>query len=587
MRFFIFLLLFSHANGSSSQPIPFDSLRKVVTGAQSKHEQINAIMVLGSAFRPSQADSIFLYVDKIKAMPADEANAAYAAHAEAFLKGVGYFKKSDISRAKPYLKKSASYFEATNPEQALKAYNFLGGAYSRNNELDSAEMIFEYILSQATPSNKQALQSAYGNLGIVYRRSGDYTKAIEYFELCAKVDPSDDFSILNSYLNVAAMFVDMEMYQEAVYTLRKVKADTCADSPVKLAYYNNQGENFFHLKSFDSAAFYLKKGLRLAESIKQYHQMVNTLTLLASVHLAKNELDQARANLKKAGELCPKYCPPPVLIEKEKRLIQLYMASGQADSAIAKGKEVILLAEQNGVVGPLGNLYSLVASAFDQLGDAASANNYYKLQQSHVEKTNLSAKTKMIANARMKYETSQKEKLLAEGKREAAFYQKLSFRLTVGSVIMLLISLLAYYRFFKTKSELIVKEEELGLLKKEFQAFSKKLTQESEPQPEHILLRSKALVNLNDLMYVKSDGHYAELHLESKSMPEVDRNTIGAINELLPASQFVQVHRSYVVNINFIRAVYSKELVLKNGQTINISRSFKAMIEDMLVNNAA
>ena len=545
------------------------------------------MMVLGSAFRPSQADSIFFYVNKIKTMAADEADSAYAAHAEAFLKGVGYFKKSDLARARPYLKKSAAYFEEANPEQALKAYNFLGGAYSRSNELDSAEMIFEYILSQAPPDNKQALQSAYGNLGIVYRRSGDYTKAIEYFELCAKIDPNDEFSILNSYLNVASMFVDMEMYREAVYTLRKIKADTCADSPVKLAYYNNQGENFLHLNHFDSAAFYLKKGLRLAENIRQYHQMVNTLTLLASVHLAKDELDLAWTNLQKADELCPKYCPPPVLIEKEKTLIEFYLESGQADSAISRGKEAILFAEQRGVTGPLGNIYSLVAEAFDRLGDASGANKYYKLQQNHLEKLNVSAKTKMIANARMKYETSQKEKLLAEGKREAAFYQELAFQLTAAFVLMLLISLLAYYRFFKTKSELIVKEEELELLKKEIQAFSKKLVDENEPQPEHILLRSKALIKLDDLMYVKSDGHYVELHLESKSMPEVDRNTISSINELLPPSQFVQVHRSFIVNINFVRAVYSRELILKNGQTINISRSFKAMIEDLLVNNAA
>ena len=85
-------------------------------------------------------------------------------------------------------------------------------------------------------------------------------------------------------------------------------------------------------------------------------------------------------------------------------------------------------------------------------------------------------------------------------------------------------------------------------------------------------------------MFVQSDGHYLEFYLESKTNPEIDRGTLKDLLSDLPEHIFIQIHRSYLVNIRFVREAYSNKLVLINNQELNISRSFKSNIDRVLKN---
>ena len=83
-------------------------------------------------------------------------------------------------------------------------------------------------------------------------------------------------------------------------------------------------------------------------------------------------------------------------------------------------------------------------------------------------------------------------------------------------------------------------------------------------------------------MYIQSDGPYVEFFLIEKDRPEVDRNTLKNLLSELPSNSFIQVHRSYIVNVNFIKSIYSNKLILKNDVELNISRSYKDKVESAL-----
>lgn len=87
-----------------------------------------------------------------------------------------------------------------------------------------------------------------------------------------------------------------------------------------------------------------------------------------------------------------------------------------------------------------------------------------------------------------------------------------------------------------------------------------------------IRLTNKEKIYLDQLKYIKSDGNYLEFYLDERRV--INRNRLKMILEELPTN-FVQVHRSYIVNKNYIKSTSSTSVVLNPDTEIPISRKFK------------
>ncbi|WP_366187111.1 7TM diverse intracellular signaling domain-containing protein [Flavobacterium ovatum] len=125
-------------------------------------------------------------------------------------------------------------------------------------------------------------------------------------------------------------------------------------------------------------------------------------------------------------------------------------------------------------------------------------------------------------------------------------------------------------------------------LKKETEEFKNTSLRSKEnilDNPKNIVLKSKAVLQLQDITHISSDSHYLEFYLTTKDNPEIDRNTFKNILNQLPETNFIQVHRSHIVNIDFLKIIKASELILKNGKSIPISRSFKTQVKELIVNS--
>lgn len=78
-------------------------------------------------------------------------------------------------------------------------------------------------------------------------------------------------------------------------------------------------------------------------------------------------------------------------------------------------------------------------------------------------------------------------------------------------------------------------------------------------------------LNPNDVIFIKSDGVYIELHTVKGMV--VQRKLLKEISDQLPEF-FLRVHRSYLINVNYIDQKTSSYLILK-GHEIPVSRSFR------------
>jgi len=88
-------------------------------------------------------------------------------------------------------------------------------------------------------------------------------------------------------------------------------------------------------------------------------------------------------------------------------------------------------------------------------------------------------------------------------------------------------------------------------------------------------------VNLDDILYCKSDGNYTSFYLLNGQVPMVTRQ-IGTYEDLLPEPLFCRVHRQYIINVNRVSKYIKGRggyVVMSDGKIIDVSARKK---EDFL-----
>lgn len=91
-------------------------------------------------------------------------------------------------------------------------------------------------------------------------------------------------------------------------------------------------------------------------------------------------------------------------------------------------------------------------------------------------------------------------------------------------------------------------------------------------------------LDLDDCLYVKSDGNYLRLY-KNKDDFQLARQTMGQLIEELNSSHFLRIHRSLLVNSYFIRRIFylgnnEYEIELDSDVKLKSSRSYKEEIEN-------
>ncbi|TRZ42604.1 LytR/AlgR family response regulator transcription factor [Robertkochia solimangrovi] len=82
-------------------------------------------------------------------------------------------------------------------------------------------------------------------------------------------------------------------------------------------------------------------------------------------------------------------------------------------------------------------------------------------------------------------------------------------------------------------------------------------------------------IPFDDIHYVKADNVYLEVTTQDKTY--LVRSALKDYLEKLPSSQFYRAHKSYIVNLDHIEAINTKDILI-NGKTIPISKDFREFI---------
>jgi DNA-binding LytR/AlgR family response regulator len=98
-------------------------------------------------------------------------------------------------------------------------------------------------------------------------------------------------------------------------------------------------------------------------------------------------------------------------------------------------------------------------------------------------------------------------------------------------------------------------------------------------EPVHIVVkvdRGQHKINLTDIVYLEAFGNYVKLWKADNML--LVSSTLKNLLERLPTEQFLQCHKSFVVNRSFVTGMDNENIALENGINIKIGKSFKSKL---------
>lgn len=92
-------------------------------------------------------------------------------------------------------------------------------------------------------------------------------------------------------------------------------------------------------------------------------------------------------------------------------------------------------------------------------------------------------------------------------------------------------------------------------------------------------------VGQGEIRWIEAQGDYIRVHTTQRNL--LTRMTLTHALEQLSSAKFVRIHKSCVVNVDYVRRLkpttaWGRPLELDDGTTLNISRSYRSAVESFL-----
>ncbi len=88
-------------------------------------------------------------------------------------------------------------------------------------------------------------------------------------------------------------------------------------------------------------------------------------------------------------------------------------------------------------------------------------------------------------------------------------------------------------------------------------------------------------VSLADIRYIKGYGEYLQIFIKDNQTPLMTLSSFAAIKESL-TDNFLQIHRSYIVNMNHAAHIERARIVMDADTYIPVGDSYKAVLQNYL-----
>ncbi|MDY5670790.1 MAG: LytTR family DNA-binding domain-containing protein [Prevotella sp.] len=96
-----------------------------------------------------------------------------------------------------------------------------------------------------------------------------------------------------------------------------------------------------------------------------------------------------------------------------------------------------------------------------------------------------------------------------------------------------------------------------------------------ERKPMHLFIKDREcehVIQINSIKWIKGEREYCKIFMANSNL--LVSKKLSAIQRLLPDGQFVRIHKSYIVNMNYVTIRKGNSLFV-DGERMPIGRDYK------------
>jgi two-component system LytT family response regulator len=90
-----------------------------------------------------------------------------------------------------------------------------------------------------------------------------------------------------------------------------------------------------------------------------------------------------------------------------------------------------------------------------------------------------------------------------------------------------------------------------------------------------------ATILLKEIIYIESLGNYMKLYSNKLDIPIIIYGSLSSIAKEIDNVNFIQIHRSFIVNKHAIRTLTSKTLTMSNAEVLPIGRKYQILLDNL------
>lgn len=443
---------------------------------------------------------------------------------------------------------------------------------NRGNSSKAIEQMNKAILlSQELDIEKYSV-FIYTNLGRISGDREDYKKSLEYYKKAFELVDSTDINYYSISNNIGNQLIELEQYDSVGYYFNQVLNSNKPLAKTKV--YAHLGLSHYHLKirEFQTSIIHAKECHEITKSMKQVD-----LSCLCEFYGASSQFEVGQVK-----------AATNTMIELEECLKEHYPLTSWIDY-----QEYMIRAKLLGSNSPeLDKDFQDVIALNDSLKDVKIT------KQLQLVETEFRTKEKELQNQILHSENQQKQSYI----QTMWLWSSLLFSLICSAL-----------GFFWFRSKALSKDKELiQLSMNQLEDSNKKLSnqlkkfkhtyaivhkpsvQATETQATlsddlKLIIPNKPediIIQLNKVVYVKSDKNYVDIFVEGRAKPITYRATLkGFISEWLPDNFFVRIHKGHVVNKNYISNYDKKKVQItlnKQQKELAVGNTYGNLLMDKM-----
>ncbi len=383
----------------------------------------------------------------------------------------------------------------TDVNLKITAYNNLGLFYSNTGNYKKAIDYFQASLKIAEKRNdKQALAYCYMYIGELYMYQGSYAKSLELlqkaFRIFEDLDKTKDIFLVKKGIeiccnNIGTVHAENGNYDQANDYFKKALAieEKLGDSIVIAGCQNNIGNVYYMQGDYPMAVEYYIKSLKIAEEMQDKSSMSERYNNLGVVYTEmgkyKEAIDYYEKSLGIDTEVGDQKGMSIVL--GNIALLRIYLK--QYDKAIKDAEQSLEIAKKIGSLDEQKCACEYLATAYDSLKNYKKTCKYLKLFKQLTDSIFNIESGRQVKEMEAVYQNEKKQKeieLLNKNKElqeiEISKQEMQKFGLVIGLGLMLVLSI-AVYRNYRNKKKANVL---LTAQKKEIEEKNEELKQSNE-----------------------------------------------------------------------------------------------------------